>query len=711
MNKKSCATLRRALAALLALTMLAALPALGEEVAISLDDDAQIESSEFDSLEIEELPELSGALELDDDIELTLDDSVELSLSDDSLDGETENTSKPIPVYNPTNYTVTMKGNGEFKMVIKDTADIVSSVGNIVSWTNSNDKVVKITRDTKRKNCILASPRGLGVTKIAITLDTGKTITLTLTIEPDPTVMRKLSLKEKKLTLYTGMDVDLKTFLVMEPTYPNWSVNFTTSDKAVLPISSDCIIKAMKPGKATITAVSDNGLKASMDVVVKANCTANLHAKPTAKDVAKLGAKWTLMPYYVTMKGNGAISCHLWLVNGSAGNLTALKNLDLAISQQDSTGNTLIARATLKKVEISCKKNKWEHLTITFPTQTVYCSAQDFSKLKAKDLKFRLYDTPIATYGSKNTVCPYLPTDIPAGNTSIDRNPVKYRALLVSESDFYWPENKPKERWERINRNKGDVKLMQKMLKQVKTPDGGKYAITTQNNTGLNQLKQLIRNTFAEADANDISLFFIATHGDSTDSTPEKNTGSLCMASLGERRPEWMNLSELRDLLLEVPGKVIVILESCGSGAAVVKSNGSGAQSLARAAEAFDAQVVDVFRSADPGIMEPDLAANTGDLRKVNKFYVLTASAYREESFGFDSSNVFTDWLIEGVGKSGSMPADTRFAGNNNGMVDLHELYSYISNVGDYTKIRSMDKFYYQHVQVYPNNLRYTLFK
>jgi hypothetical protein len=50
-----------------------------------------------------------------------------------------------------------------------------------------------------------------------------------------------------------------------------------------------------------------------------------------------------------------------------------------------------------------------------------------------------------------------------------------------------------------------------------------------------------------------------------------------------------LRLSELRDLLLKVPGKVIVILESCGSGAAVVKSNGgSRLEDMARAAEAFD---------------------------------------------------------------------------------------------------------------------------
>jgi hypothetical protein len=104
----------------------------------------------------------------------------------------------------------------------------------------------------------------------------------------------------------------------------------------------------------------------------------------------------------------------------------------------------------------------------------------------------------------------------------------------------------------------------------------------------------------------------------------------------------------------------------------------------------------------------------------VNEFYVLAAAAYREESFGGDStvpgkngSNLFTDWLVEGVGKSGNMPADEKFAGNQNGKVDLHELYRFISNVGDWYKIHIKSKraSYYQHVQVYPSDVRYTLFR
>jgi hypothetical protein len=726
MEKKSFISLKRLLALLLALTLFAVLPAMGEEVEINLDGGAGVGSPETEGIEIEELPELPGALEFSDALELTddaglaLEDDLELSLPDDSLNGDMGNTSKPV--MDPSDYTLRVRDDYKFTMTVRDSLTIITPESRIASWRHTDDSVATIVRDSKSPSRLAVTPRKPGVTKVIMTLGTRKVIRVTLTIEPDPSVLTKLSFKQKKVTLLTGMDIDLKVFMNLEPPYPNWNANFSTSDSEVLPITRDCIIHAMKPGRATITAVANNGLKASMDVVVKANSTKALYPEPTAKSVKKLGPKWTLIPDTLEMNGNGTIACSLWMVNGSDEELTAISNVDLSISMKDKTGDTLIARANLRKAELPCKKNSWTSIVITFPVRTVWCSSLDFTKLDAKDLKFRLNEMPEAAFDGKGGAHPFQAGEILVGDTSADRNNVKYRALLVSESDFYWPEEeKPEERWEHINRNKGDVELMERMLKQVKTPDGGKYAITTKDDTSLNQLRQLIQKTFADADENDVSLFFIASHGDSGDNTPEKDAGMLFMASQGENRPEKLRLSELRDLLLKVPGKVIVILESCGSGAAVVKSNGgSRLEDMARAAEAFDAQAVDVFRSADPGVVEDGYAANTGELRKVNKFYVLTAAAYREESFGGDStvagkngSNLFTDWLVEGVGKSGNMPADEKFAGNQNGKVDLHELYRFISNVGDWYKIHIESKraSYYQHVQVYPSDVRYTLFR
>ena len=73
---------------------------------------------------------------------------------------------------------------------------------------------------------------------------------------------------------------------------------------------------------------------------------------------------------------------------------------------------------------------------------------------------------------------------------------------------------------------------------------------------------------------------------------------------------------------------------------------------------------------------------------------------------GGDAGNYFTDWLIEGIGSSGQMPADT----NANNYVTLNELYKYIAQYDDHTFFDGYD-YYTQQVQVYPTNSSYNLFK
>jgi len=171
-------------------------------------------------------------------------------------------------------------------------------------------------------------------------------------------------------------------------------------------------------------------------------------------------------------------------------------------------------------------------------------------------------------------------------------------------------------------------------------------------------------------------------------------------------------LTDLADALLAVPGKVIVILESCGSGAAVY-SNGDSRDRWEEGktkAVALDEAAIRAFSQADPGIVV-QIQANTGEFRRENKFYVLSASRYQESSWGTDDGpyNHFTYWLTNGVGTSGKMPADT----NSDYKLTLNELYKYISQVGDDVAFYNKDDglYYYQHVQVYPANSSFVLFK
>ena len=241
---------------------------------------------------------------------------------------------------------------------------------------------------------------------------------------------------------------------------------------------------------------------------------------------------------------------------------------------------------------------------------------------------------------------------------------------------------------------------MASMLKSVKGSNGSAYTVTKKTNLGKSGLENAIKNTFSGTTDQDVSLFFIATHGDSSDE------GQLVLTD-GSNCTQWISFGQLAAMLSKyVKGDVIVIIESCGAGSAIY-ANGAKAQDFDP--ELFAIQAVQAFAEAD----QKSDVANTGELRK-SRYYVLAAAKHHQDSWGHEwepAGNYFTDWLIEGIGDSGSMPADT----NKDNVVTLNELYKYIAKYDTYTfsYLYSEDHVMTatQQVQVYPVNSSYKLFK
>ena len=302
-----------------------------------------------------------------------------------------------------------------------------------------------------------------------------------------------------------------------------------------------------------------------------------------------------------------------------------------------------------------------------------------------------------------------------------------YRALVIGEKNFSGGEV--------TMRNVGDANHIAAMLGRVYGPEGTRYKVTKKINVGCYALEGLLQSTFKDTADTDVSLFFIATHGNSS------GDGDLIMPEYDSGNGVWynygMSFSSLAQLLnTYVRGKVIVILESCGAGSAiyqegVAENSLKGIEANAAEEESFDPsafvqEAIAAFSAADPGIAVQPLPednelfvsqAKTGELR-TSKFYVLAAARHHELSWGVEykddtdgttSYNVFTDWLIDGVGSSSNSPADNN---PKDGTVTLRELFSYIKSVGD-EDIMGYDSAgnpLYQHVQVYPKNSTYPLF-
>lgn len=280
-----------------------------------------------------------------------------------------------------------------------------------------------------------------------------------------------------------------------------------------------------------------------------------------------------------------------------------------------------------------------------------------------------------------------------------------YRAVLFSESTFSGGV---------IKRNRGDVTLMRNMLASVRGPDGGTYNVFHYDDLAAsNVLAKVDDLLVAPSRDGDVSMFFFASHGDYRSTDPTLAGRLFC-----KNKQTWVTLPELAAKLSLVKGKVIVLLESCGPGAALRELSNASADNDDSAAEEeteedlFAQEAIQAFAAADPGlrvyrtgteliVTGKDQGVMGSNLFLTEKFIVMVASGYLQASYsiGTDTSNLFPNKLCKGVGTSGPMPADTE-CGNGDGMLTVNELFLYVYK---YTKHK-------QTPEVYPKDSDYVLF-
>ena len=282
-----------------------------------------------------------------------------------------------------------------------------------------------------------------------------------------------------------------------------------------------------------------------------------------------------------------------------------------------------------------------------------------------------------------------------------------YRAVLIGESiydpDHYLPKYRNDDMSDNLYYSSNDLNAMQRMLA------GLNYStIIARADAGKSQVLSAIRYGFSGADENDVSLFYFTGHG------YQETTGSYAGAlSLVDSNA--ITLTELADVLGRIPGKVVVLLDSCGSGAAIhskadfsskAKAAGSTTVRSSFNPALFNQQVINVFAAADrtSGIKSSELA--TG------KFQVITASEIGESSIEMNSygyrGGAFTIGLVEGAGFSyhssshtAAMPADK----NSDKKITLGEAYSFAA-----ARVRQLTDGD-QHVQRYPIGSRFVIYQ
>ena len=235
----------------------------------------------------------------------------------------------------------------------------------------------------------------------------------------------------------------------------------------------------------------------------------------------------------------------------------------------------------------------------------------------------------------------------------------KYRAIVIGERDYSGTE------YDSLQQASYDSYAMKETLKNYG------YTVVKREDQSALQICDTIRTAFRNANILDTSLFYYNGHA--------SDDGSLYTAA-GDSLP----LSDLADVLSEIPGKVVILLDCCYAGSGIAKAG----------------TVIDAFAEEDPGL--EILSSGDGEVPMVgageflsNKFFVLTACSEDELSFGINniymesgqlaSYAFFTYAFVNGAGcsfptgvYSGSIPADT----NNDKKLTIKEMY-------DYTKDRT----------------------
>ncbi len=256
----------------------------------------------------------------------------------------------------------------------------------------------------------------------------------------------------------------------------------------------------------------------------------------------------------------------------------------------------------------------------------------------------------------------------PGSGTTVLSTDTQYRAVLVGENSYA------------SSPLKGCVNDMNALAGTFRG-FGAPITVKALPNSSKAQILSAISSTFKDAKDNDISIFTYSGHGTNTGGTGSYQ-GALCAIS-SSGAVEYITFSELASALSSVKGRVIILLDSCHSGASIAKSGGVDPL------DAFNQSAIDAFSGYWLETEDAPEGAKWGELKQ-SKFIVIAAASYDQSSWDgkYDGSGnyqgAFTAALVKGVGGtypngaySGSMPADS----NKDKKLTLKEVYTYTYNL------------------------------
>ena len=229
-------------------------------------------------------------------------------------------------------------------------------------------------------------------------------------------------------------------------------------------------------------------------------------------------------------------------------------------------------------------------------------------------------------------------------------NPAVYRAVVIAEKNphwngyYDWYGRFHKQSFDAGVRFDNDRQYLETMLKGV-----GYSTVKTAVDISKAKTASLIKETFKDADKNDVSLVFFSCHG-----YVDRGAVSGALAYTDGTRLTATELAEMLESRIPA-GRVAVFLGSCGSGA-LIEANGMTRRGEE---ENWGQPFIEAFADLG-GTEDEELVARYDELSDLDSeskksYYVMTAAERHESSSGREGSaahcyNYFATWIGESAG-------------------------------------------------------------
>ena len=609
-----------------------------------------------------------------------------------------------------------------------------------LTWTSSSTKIATVDANG------VVTPIKEGTVTITVKTHNGKKDTVKVKVvdpyKPTGVVLNR----EGTVTLNMGSRLTL--YATLQPATATRSLTWTSSSTKIATVDQNGVVTPIKEGTVTITVKTHNGKYDTVKVkVVDPYKPTGVYLDREGTVVLRMGSSLTLK---ATLQPAGATRNLTWTSSSTKvatvdqnGVVTGIKEGTVTITvkthngKKDTVKVKVAAYYPVQALSLSLGGKSYGEmyvgdrakLSVTY-TPSKSC---DFA-----NLTWRSNNTKVVTVdGSGNLSAVgagYAMITATDQNTSVSASfgvvvtrKARYRAIVIVENSFINHQGY-KLPYQRASDRSGLIS----MLKQQNFNGQRVEQIADLSNLSKSTLVSKLRSLPSQwgIQEGDVTYFCFLGHG--------SKDGCLFLYSNGAEN-QYIRPSELKSLLDNIPGKVIVSIGSCYSGNYVYGNSADDDSSDSEGSPSdFTSAIIHTFADGDSMPIaavdesgaeiaisneermsweESGIMPNSGELRQ-SKYYVLTSAARNEESWSLYSltSSRYPYSINESKTYAcferafcyaGGRDSVTKKTTWSSGTKTLSSVYSTVKKqVASYQK----GTIYSQSVQVYPSNSSFVIF-